>query len=705
MVNKLAAKGSLLLIVYCLFINLLQAESEWLSTHTIHITINPDSSYLEAEDAFSYNKVFKQKSVVLLGNLKIHEMSHSHGDYEFILEPDGEHHTKVTIVNKNETTHEPPEFVFKYSGKVYHEASKTSLTQRHARSYGMISDEENKGIYLPGSAFYPVAEDEMAMFNITINVPEDYTIIASGQKIKNINEERAVFRYITEFPIQHMTLVGGRYVKEAKMHDNVEFAIYTYAENPHSMQYLDASIEYYKLYTGLFGDYPYSSFRIVENFFDTGLGMPGYTLLTGRLLQMPWVTLSPGSLAHEFVHNWWGNSVFVDYEQGNWCEALTTFSTNYYYNVLTENPDGALDWRKKALIAISDLPKDKQYPVSSFKWQEDVYDAVIGYQKGAFALLEIYNFMGKPTFFNTLKQFAVNFKGKKAGWKDVIDAFNAQSTGSKYSIDIDKLAARLIDSISIPQIWLTDAQFNKEAMHLELQIKQQNDSFVLLPVEYVRDDNHVLTEHILKDKSQKLIIDTDFVPDHVRIDPNYEVLRVLNTWEKPYTLYRTLHADPILILPDPHTAEYNLAQQLKNMLAESGYSFREFTASEVTEEILHNHSIIVIGNMESNEVFGQVVQNTPPKLHLDDYFIHFDEKNYPLSTHLIQFSSDHPSNKERYCTSIYFKDLTDATQLRRFFHYQHVSLVLLSSQRAGRPVAQDEIMPSGFDTNQLRRSF
>ncbi len=100
------------------------------------------------------------------------------------------------------------------------------------------------------------------------------------------------------------------------------------------------------MYTELFGAYPFDAFRIVENFFDTGFDMPGYTLLSGRLLQMPWVTLAPGSLAHEFVHNWWGNSVFVNYEEGNWCEALTTFTTYYYYNILTENDQEALSWRK-----------------------------------------------------------------------------------------------------------------------------------------------------------------------------------------------------------------------------------------------------------------------------------------------------------------------------------------------------------------------
>ena len=35
------------------------------------------------------------------------------------------------------------------------------------------------------------------------------------------------------------------------------------------------------------------------------------------------------SLAHEVLHAWWGNAVAVDYERGNWSEALTTFMADY----------------------------------------------------------------------------------------------------------------------------------------------------------------------------------------------------------------------------------------------------------------------------------------------------------------------------------------------------------------------------------------
>ncbi|HDY66683.1 MAG TPA: hypothetical protein ENH85_02705 [Candidatus Scalindua sp.] len=48
-----------------------------------------------------------------------------------------------------------------------------------------------------------------------------------------------------------------------------------------------------------------------------------YTLLGRTVIKMPFIVYT--FLGHEIAHNWWGNSVFVDQEKGNWCEGLTTY--------------------------------------------------------------------------------------------------------------------------------------------------------------------------------------------------------------------------------------------------------------------------------------------------------------------------------------------------------------------------------------------
>ena len=55
--------------------------------------------------------------------------------------------------------------------------------------------------------------------------------------------------------------------------------------------------------------------------------MPSFTLLGPQIIRFPFILSS--SYPHEILHNWWGNSVFVDYASGNWCEGLTAYMADH----------------------------------------------------------------------------------------------------------------------------------------------------------------------------------------------------------------------------------------------------------------------------------------------------------------------------------------------------------------------------------------
>ena len=55
--------------------------------------------------------------------------------------------------------------------------------------------------------------------------------------------------------------------------------------------------------------------------------MPTFTLLGPQVIRFPFIINS--SYPHEILHNWWGNSVFVDYDTGNWCEGLTAYMADH----------------------------------------------------------------------------------------------------------------------------------------------------------------------------------------------------------------------------------------------------------------------------------------------------------------------------------------------------------------------------------------
>ena len=55
--------------------------------------------------------------------------------------------------------------------------------------------------------------------------------------------------------------------------------------------------------------------------------MPSFTLLGAKVIRLPFIVSS--SYPHEILHNWWGNGVFVDVQQGNWCEGLTAYLADH----------------------------------------------------------------------------------------------------------------------------------------------------------------------------------------------------------------------------------------------------------------------------------------------------------------------------------------------------------------------------------------
>ncbi len=93
-------------------------------------------------------------------------------------------------------------------------------------------------------------------------------------------------------------------------------------------RYLETTAQYLEMYRKLIGPYPYGKFALVENFWETGYGMPSFTLLGSQIIRFPFILHS--SYPHELLHNWWGNGVFVDFESGNWCEGLTAYMADHW---------------------------------------------------------------------------------------------------------------------------------------------------------------------------------------------------------------------------------------------------------------------------------------------------------------------------------------------------------------------------------------
>lgn len=678
--------------------------------HVINLEIIPTKSQILGTDKIRFkNPILKSSSLKILNTIEILNISDKDNNIDFEVRKIDDYYNEIILKNKsfanqsyqNGGIKETFEVTIKYQGVVNFSPTEINLTKRHSNTPGIISPKENEGFYLPGGSYYPQTEKDLAKFNAKITLPNDYKLITTGDITPVTSDNKTTYRVGNDKFIDELILVGGKYNHKSKEHNGVTFGIYYYKDAPHLEQYLNESIKYFDQYTSLFGNYPYKSFNIVENFFPTGFGMPGFTLLSDKLTAMPWVTLSPGSLAHEFVHNWWGNSVFVDYEMGNWCEALTTFSTNYYYNIITNNAKEAIDWRRKALMAIDALPNDKNYPVNDFKYQRNTFDAVVGYSKGAFVFIELLKLVGNEKFFEVMKSFSEKYSGKRAYWSSLISEFNDKTRESHKDLKIRNIINDFIKTKDIPEVKFS-ADPIIEGDSLLIKISSSIKRVFSLPVKIHYEDEtnqkHYLT---ITDTVNTFRLPYLGKIKSVTLDDELETLRKINEWEKPTSFNQVLNSKPMVILPEKESAEYIVAMEFVKSLKESGYDFEYSIASNISKRDLERYSLLILGNAGNNQVLADFTVQLKNGISLDkDVFI-YNGKKASLTENILMANVEHKYSEDLKCSIISFKDLKDVKVLNRLIHYQSYSLVLLNIARTGRPAFSTEIYPSSIDTSKL----
>ncbi|MFC2129950.1 ChaN family lipoprotein [Bacteroidota bacterium] len=666
--------------------------------HDIEITLDTKTHEIKGNDKVKFKSpIINSGSMEVLMDLKIDTLTSPDGDLNYeIKENETIKEIIITPVNNELSTIE-----IKYSGVVYNQPNERNLKQKHAYSNGMISSAEGEGVYLPAGSFYPYTDNDMADFSVKVTYPDEIDIITSGILESSENEEgiqTKVFK--TELPADNLTLVGGKYTSIDSVFDGKTFSLYLLKQNRSAGSFLNSMIEYYKDYTRLFGKYPYSNFSLVENFFATGFGMPGYTLLSGKLLQMPWIVLSPGSLAHEFVHNWWGNSVYINNTSGNWCEALTTFSTNYYYNVLTGKQSKALEWRQKALIAMENLPEKNNYPLEDFKYQKNTDDAVIGYSKGGFFFYELYKLMGEEHFFGAIKNFAEKYAGKRASWFGMTMTFQIYARKNKLDFPLSKIFNQWLKNKDIPSLLIDSVKAEDDVV--SFRINQDGDFYMVVPVRITTEKEIIWQNCTISKESNEFSFPVESEVKEVEIDPEYQALRHLNKWEIPYTFSNSLNDNPLVILPTMKSREYNSAKDFIELLNKSGYTAEGKSYDDVTLSDWENRSLIVLGYEDINPFLQELYGKYPEGITLKKNVLSVDGKDYTIDDNILMMNYSHPKNTEKSLTVIGYTALESPEQLRRLFHYMSYPMLLISKTKMGRPLVSKELYPSEPADNPMK---
>jgi aminopeptidase N len=312
---------------------------------------------------------------------------------------------------------------------------------------GTISEQ---GAYLSSAGlYYPQGAEKSSRFAVTADIPADWSSVADGNR-KSVESKgnRKIESWENPFVSDGCTFMAAPYAVKSVTVDSVEILCYFFAADTGlADNYLKACANYVTMYSGLIGPYPFRRFTVAENFFPTGYGMPAWTLLGQTVLRLPFIITS--SLGHEVLHNWWGNSIYVDYDRGNWCEGATVYGADYHYK-LAESPAAARQYRKDILKEyLSYVSQDKDFPLRDFKSRTSPSTRAVGYNKAMMVFHMIEEEIGTTAFFDAWKLVYQQDLGKKIAWEDWIGAFQSASKA-----DLSFVVPQWIDRVGAPTIGL-----------------------------------------------------------------------------------------------------------------------------------------------------------------------------------------------------------------------------------------------------------
>ncbi|MEO8359065.1 MAG: M20/M25/M40 family metallo-hydrolase [Vicinamibacteria bacterium] len=515
---------------------------------------------------------------------------------------------------------------------------KEEYTRGFRETAGLLNE---KGVYLAGSGFwYPQVGRDLIEFSVEVTQPEGWQVISQGNGTARGADGRA--RWESHGAMDEIYLVGGPLRVSRDSAGAIETLAYLHdKDDALAGKYLEATAQYIEMYRGLIGPYPYGKFALVENFWETGYGMPSFTLLGPQIIRFPFILTS--SYPHEILHNWWGNSVFVDYETGNWSEGLTSYLADF---MIQEQRGKGAEYRQSVLQKYRDFVKDgRDFPLSEFKSRHSASTEAIGYGKTMMGFHMLRREIGDDAFRKFLQRFYREYRGKRASFRDVEKAMEAAS-GKDLKRFFDEWAMRA----GAPTLAIANAAATRTATGFEvsatLRQTQPGSPFsARIPI-LVRTNKGAKIETVSLDAASstfKLSLPADHEPLTIDVDPEFDVFRKLDPRETPTSIGQIFGESRVLaLLPSKATAAQ---QKAYRDLVESWRSDAQAIDVRLDNEMTtlpKDRAVWLLGreNLFATSIFSA-------HLKADARDIRIDGESMALAGHSLVLTERHPSNLEK----------------------------------------------------------
>ncbi|MGR3295642.1 MAG: M1 family metallopeptidase [Candidatus Bathyanammoxibius sp.] len=525
----------------------------------------------------------------------------------------------------------------------------------------------------------------LATFKVATTVPSGYEVVMHGRLTEKKEEgKKTLFVWEADYPSDSCFLLAARYVVTHDVYNSIDIYTYFFPEEQElSESYIGATKRYLKMYEEMLGPYPFSKFAIVENLFPTGYGMPSYTLLGRDALKLPFIVHI--SLGHEVAHNWWGNSVFVHPDHGNWCEGLATYVADYHYKELI-NAGSAMEYRRNILRTYSNhITEETDFSLEGFTEggvpRTDKAVRSVLYGKCAMVFHMLKTLVGPETFTKALKNVYKDRQWKQTSWTDFREIFE-QTSGR----DLDWFFEQWVFEKGAPRLELRGAAVEgpEKGGGYKVNFELSQDAPVyrlLVPVVLVTEDGkrhgHKL---VMNSQRQSYSLSSESRPRALYVDPEFEVFRHLLPGETPPTLDKVLGEEGMLIVY-PTEGDSSLIKEYKAM--SPGLKQHAPVKSDVevaTNKRYLTHALFALGGPDNNLVVKGLLQFLPPSLKFEKDSFVFKGTKYDKEGMALAFCLSNPHNKD-HGVSIFFGLSPEAVSAagHKLTHYGKYSYVLFDN--------------------------
>ena len=413
------------------------------------------------------------------------------------------------------------------------------------------------GTYLrPESRWYPYTSwgDEFTAA-IDVEVPQGITGVAPGLLVDTSKTSDTVtFSWKSEEPISILAVVANEYEKKEREIDGGRLLLETYVYPEHEEfgeLYLDEMEKILAYYESLFGEFPYKKMAVAEiPFFPGGYGSPTLLMITELVFNEKKKVVAE-FLAHEIVHQWFGNllSLTLEEESHPWLsEGFATYIDALYI----EHAKGESAFRARVL-SMANLYREstlafEEVPMLECLWDNPMYRTLV-YEKGGLILHTLRYIMGDEAFFAGLRDFVQTFAHRNITVSDFMTTMEAHHGES-----LAFWREQWIDGVGYPYYYVADAEAEQQLVpgggaeerewQLNVTLQMLDEQVFAGPVEVqiIGEDDEEQFERVwLEDREREVTFTVPFPPARVVIDPNAYYLKhpSIEDLEEDVTLIET----------------------------------------------------------------------------------------------------------------------------------------------------------------------